>query len=202
VIPSARESYGEHGLSLLDRLGVHLSHRAIRQSLDDARSFDILEVGCGYEARNLRMLLDRVRSVVGVDFHVSESVKRLPRFTIREGAAESVLPTLCSGDFDAVLLISVLEHVWEPLALLGECHRLLRERGRLLVNVPTWRGKQFLEFSAFRLGMSPPKEMDDHKCYYDERDLWPLLVRAGFRPSNITMRRHKFGLNLFAVARR
>ena len=33
--------------------------------------------------------------------------------------------------------------------------------------------------------------------YYDKRDLWPMLVRAGFRPSQIRLRYHKFGLNLF-----
>jgi hypothetical protein len=44
--------------------------------------------------------------------------------------------------------------------------------------------------------------MDEHKMYYDKRDLWPLLVKAGFLPSKISMRYHKFGLNLFAVAKK
>ena len=68
------------------------------------------------------------------------------------------------------------------------------------LNVPTWRGKYFLELSAFRFGLSPKVEMNDHKMYYNQRDLWPLLVRAGFRPSEIRLRYHKFGLNLFAAA--
>ncbi len=59
----------------------------------------------------------------------------------------------------------------------------------------------FLEFAAFRLGVSPAEEMDDHKRYYDPRDLWPMLVAAGFRPSQIRCHRHKFGLNTFAVCR-
>jgi SAM-dependent methyltransferase len=101
-----------------------------------------------------------------------------------------------------VLLISVLEHLREPLAALESARRLLRPGGRLLINVPTWRGKTWLEFSAFRLGLSPKVEIDDHKMYYDQRDLWPLLVRAGFRPSDIRLRYHKFGLNLFAVVTR
>ena len=50
-------------------------------------------------------------------------------------------------------------------------------------------------------GLSPQVEMDDHKMYYDKRDLWPVLVKAGFSPSRIALRYHKFGLNLFAVAR-
>jgi hypothetical protein len=99
-------------------------------------------------------------------------------------------------------LISVLEHLRAPGAVLGSVFQLLRPGGVLLVNVPTWRGKALLEFSAFRLGLSPRIEMDDHKMYYDKRDLWPLLVRAGFRPSQIALRYHKFGLNLFASATR
>jgi hypothetical protein len=79
---------------------------------------------------------------------------------------------------------------------------VLKPGGLLLVNVPTWRGKFFLEFSAFQLGTSPVVEMDDHKMYYDIRDLWPLLVRAGFRPSRIQLAYHKLGLNLFGVVRK
>ncbi len=44
--------------------------------------------------------------------------------------------------------------------------------------------------------------MDDHKMYYDPRDLWPLLVQAGFRPRDIRCFRHKFGLNTFARCRK
>jgi len=44
--------------------------------------------------------------------------------------------------------------------------------------------------------------MDDHKMYYDKRDLWPVLVKAGFLPSNLKLRYHKFRLNLFASARK
>jgi len=43
--------------------------------------------------------------------------------------------------------------------------------------------------------------MNDHKMYFDPRDLWPLLVRAGFSPRNIRCFKHKFGLNTFAVCR-
>jgi hypothetical protein len=43
--------------------------------------------------------------------------------------------------------------------------------------------------------------MNDHKMYYDVRDLWPLLVRAGFLPSDIRCFPHKLGLNTFAVCR-
>ena len=104
-----------------------------------------------------------------------------------------------SESLDVVLLLSVLEHLWDADAALAELFRITAPGGVVLINVPSWRGKRFLELSAFRLGLSPRAEMDDHKRYYDPSDLWPMLVAAGFTPSRIRCHRHKFGLNTFAV---
>ncbi len=99
------------------------------------------------------------------------------------------------------MCLSVLEHLSEPQTALDHFHRVLAPGGVAILNVPSWLGKPFLEFAAFRLGVSPAEEMDDHKAYYDPRDLWPMLVRAGFKPSLIRCHRHKFGLNTSAVCR-
>ena len=64
----------------------------------------------------------------------------------------------------------------------GQCRRVLAPGGVLIVNVPTWAGKRLLELSAFRLGLSPASRWTTTSMYYGRRDLWPLLVRAGFRP--------------------
>jgi hypothetical protein len=99
------------------------------------------------------------------------------------------------------MCMSVLEHLWQPEVTLGHLRRVTKPSGTCIVNVPSWRGKWFLETSAFRLHLSPAAEMDDHKWYFDPKDLWPLLVRAGFLPSGITCHRHKFGLNTIAICR-
>lgn len=196
------ESYGQHRPpSWVDRFGVWLSQRAIRRHLP-AGNLMIAELGCGFRATQLLALSDRIERAVAIDFALAPEVKSRPRFTCHEGSIEDSLTQLERGVFDAVLLISVLEHLRQPADVLASIHALLKPDGVLLVNVPTWRGKFFLEFSAFRLGLSPATEMDDHKMYYDKRDLWPLLVQAGFKPSRLQLRYHKFGLNLFAVARR
>jgi SAM-dependent methyltransferase len=198
----AHEAYGQHGSTFVDRFGVWLSQSAIRRYLPPGNELEIIEMGCGYRAKLLVGLHDRVKRGVGVDFQVDPALRELPAYQFFEGSIEETLPKLAGQTFDVVMLISVLEHLAEPLAALEFARGLLKPGGVLLVNVPTWRGKFFLEFSAFRLGLSPKVEMDDHKMYYDKRDLWPLLVKAGFLPSAIRLRYHKFGLNLFAVARR
>lgn len=195
------EAYGEGGLSLVDRLGVHLSSRAVAGAIDWSRRPRVVDLGCGYHATLLQALAPRVASGVGVDVAISDRARAVAGLSFVEGTIEDALPRLEEASADAVLLISVLEHLWEPQDVLRETARVLAPGGTLVVNVPTWRGKRFLEYSAFRLGTSPALEMDDHKMYYDARDLWPLLVRAGFRPSGIRLRRHKLGLNLFATAR-
>lgn len=198
----AQESFGQKGLTFVDRFGVWFSQRAIRRELPARDNLEVLELGCGFRATQLVALAPRLKRGVGVDFQIAPELAGLDKLTFHQGAIEEALLTLAGQSFDAVLLISVLEHLNDPLFVIEAIRGLLKDSGALLINVPTWCGKSFLEFSAFRLGLSPKVEMDDHKMYYDKRDLWPLLVRAGFKPSGINLRYHKFGLNLFAVARR
>ena len=184
----------------VDRFGVWLSAAAVRRSVD-LRDRAVGDFGCGYEATLVRSVLDEIGSALLVDLSLADDLRAHPKVTAIEGPLSEVLPTLGSGTLDVVLCLSVLEHLWEPLEALAEIRRVLAPTGVALVNVPSWRGKRFLELAAFRLGLSPAEEMDDHKSYYDPRDLWPLLVRAGFRPSAIRCHRHKLGLNTFAVCR-
>lgn len=196
-----RGSYGQHGTStLVDRFGVWLSAVALRRHGEfDGRR--IADLGCGFNASFTRTVLDSVDSALLVDLALADDLKQHPRVRAVEGSLPDVLPTLDSGSLDLVLCLSVLEHVWDAQEALSQIRRTIAPGGMALLNVPSWRGKPFLELAAFRLGVSPAEEMDDHKCYYDPRDLWPMLVRAGFRPSHIRCRRHKFGLNTFAVCR-
>jgi SAM-dependent methyltransferase len=195
------QAYGEgQALSIVDRFGVWLSALAVRRhaSFKDRR---VADFGCGYQASFARSVLPRARQLLLVDVHLAEDLKRHPKVHAREGRIEAVLPSVASESLDVVICLSVLEHLDDPEQALAGFHRILAPGGVALINVPSWRGKPWLELSAFRLGLSPAVEMDDHKRYYDPRDLWPLLVRAGFRPSEISCRRHKFGLNTFAACR-
>ena len=196
------ESYGQGGLTLADRAGVWLSQLAIRRCLRNLKNLEVLELGCGYYAGNLIALKPKLKRGIGVDFRIAPELQTLEGFTFHQATIEEVLPKLESNTLDVVMLISVLEHLVDPRFVVQSAWRLLRPSGLLLINVPTWFGKRFLELSAFRLGFSPKLEIDDHKMYYGKRDLWPMLVRSGFKPSQMQLRYHKFGLNLFAAAKK
>jgi SAM-dependent methyltransferase len=196
------EAYGQQGLTFLDRAGGWLSTLAIARHLPKRSDLEVLDLGCGYRAAQLLALAPRLRRGVGVDFRIAPELRTREKFNFHEVTIEEALPKLPPNSFDAILLNSVLEHLPDPLFIIESAYKLLKPSGCLLINVPTWFGKSFLELSAFRLGLSPKVEMDDHKMYYDKRDLWPLLVRGGFKPSLIKLRYHKLRLNLFAVARR
>jgi len=194
-------AYGESGMTVVDRFGVYLSLRAVLKAIGQRNEIDLLDLGCGYQAKLMRALQPRLKSGLGIDLRISDEAKRLDRLSFREGTIEGIVGELPENSRDVVAMLSVLEHLSEPLSVLRDLKRIIRPGGVVLINVPTWLGKPFLEFSAFRLGTSPAEEMNDHKMYYDKRDLWPLLVRAGFRPSDLRLRYHKFGLNLFATVR-
>ncbi len=195
-------AFGQVGsASPVDRFGVWLSGQGIRRHVGSFAGKDVGDFGCGFDATFSRTIVDEVASLVLVDVALAPDLASHARVETIEGVLPDALDGLGDASLDVVLCISVLEHLWEPERLIASLHRLLRPGGVCVVNVPSWLGKRALELSAFKLGLSPAYEMDDHKDYYDPRDLWPLLVRAGFKPSNITCRRHKLGLNTLAVCR-
>jgi len=196
------KSFGEgYNPTLVDRFGVWLSARQIRRHVPDFGGHRVGDFGCGYDAAFVRTVLGQVACAVLADVSIAPDLAAHPKVTALTGPLPDILTKLGSGTLDVILCISVLEHLWEPVTAIREFRRLLAPGGVCLVNVPSWRGKHWLEFSAFKLGLSPADEINDHKNYYDVKDLWPLLVQGGFRPFDIHCFSHKFGLNTFAACR-
>jgi SAM-dependent methyltransferase len=187
--------------SPVDRLGRWLSTVRMRRLLGEVRGRRAADIGCGYDAALARSLFADAASVLLVDIKVDPALAS-DRHTILDGYLPDILAPLPDGSIDVMVCNNVLEHLADPDATAAQMYRLLAPGGVCVVNVPSWRGKVFLELAAFRLKVAPKEEMDDHKAYYDPRDLWPLLVRAGFLPSDIKARRHKGGLNTIARCRK
>ena len=188
------ESFGQgYHPTVVDRFGVWLSARQIRRWVPSFAGKRVADFGCGFHASFARTILDEASKVTLVDVAIAEDLQSHPKIEATQGPLLPALATLDDASVDVIMCISVLEHLWEPAEALAHFRRILAPGGTCLVNVPSWAGKRYLEMSAFTLKMSPESEMNDHKMYYDAKDLWPLLVRAGFLPNTSSASRTSLG---------
>lgn len=186
--------------NFVDKAGRWLSTRQARKIFRNHLTETAADIGCGHDAKLGRQLFQGAKALHLVDLAVDgpKSENEL----IHQGRIPEILGEIQLGTCDAIILNNVLEHLDQPGETLRVLHKRLSPSGILFVNVPTWRGKQLLEFLAFKIRVAPSEEMNDHKMYYDLKDLWPMLVSAGFRPENITCKRHKLGTNIYSVCRK
>jgi 2-polyprenyl-3-methyl-5-hydroxy-6-metoxy-1,4-benzoquinol methylase len=192
----------DHRRNVVDRFGFWLSEVRIRRSVHGWQGKAVADIGCGFQAPLVRAILEQVASVTIVDLALPDDLKAHPKVTAIEGVLPDALARIPPASLDVVVCNNVLEHLWNPRAALEHIRRVLREGGVALLNVPSWRGKFFLELGAFRLHVVPEREIDDHKRYYSPQELWTLLVESGFRPIEIARcHTHKFGLNTYAECR-
>jgi SAM-dependent methyltransferase len=106
-----------------------------------------------------------------------------------------------SGSLAGILAGEIIEHLFDPAALLRDCHRVLRPGGMLVVTTPNLAGLQDrLRFLAGR----PPRQVNPfHEyLYLHIRPFTHVLLadgmrRAGLRPhhlaSNYVVWRSRFG---------
>ena len=174
-------------LALLRAGGATAERRRVRLSyLGDVPAGRLLEVGCGsgWRLAEFRRL---GWDVVGqeVDEKAATHARESHGLTVLAGPLEEL--GLRPSSFDAVVLNHVIEHVPEPVRLLDECWRLVRQGGRLVCVTPNTRGlgqpdlRAAVDAGSTRRGISC--------CSPSVARRW-LQPRAGFaRPTLLDKRR-------------
>ncbi len=143
--PTSRsESYGQRGLTPVDRFGVWLSRRKIMKSIPMVPSLMILDCGCGYHAEMLSTPEPGIRRGVGIDISIDPALKSEGGLEFIESTLENALPGLAAESFDVILLISVLEHLTVPEEILAHAHRLLRPGAVCSSMFPPGEARNFL----------------------------------------------------------
>ena len=143
-----------------------------------------LDVGCGAGALSEALLVERPGGrAVGIE--IDETAAERARTRLQEvhlGSLESVLPSLPTARFDAVILADVLEHVLTPERVLREVHRVLRPRGQLVIGLPNVRHWSVLkgllegEFEYTDAGILD----HTHVRFFTRRSALRLLREQGF----------------------
>jgi SAM-dependent methyltransferase len=78
--------------------------------------------------------------------------------------------------FDAVTLWDVLEHLHDPLAVIGEARRILKSDGILVLRTPSLQSWDSRVFGRYWAGLDSPR----HLAIFTPRTLAALLQSAGF----------------------
>ena len=139
----------------------------------------VLDIGCGTGAF---LATARTRyQCTGIE--ISDDLAALAR----ELGVEVLVGDFCefpfgARRFDAIAMVSLLEHLHQPLAALRQCHALLANGGLLLLKTVNHGGLNRRLMGANWSGYRPP----DHLVYFDPASLTRALEAAGFH--NIQIR--------------
>lgn len=109
------------------------------------RGKTVLDIGSGAGGKTLYYATLGARKVYGVDVlpHYRQEATALAE---RKGlgdrtefvTADAARLPFPADTFDVIIANDVMEHVADPDAVLSECHRVLRSRGRLYVDFPPY----------------------------------------------------------------
>jgi len=139
----------------------------------------LLEVGFGSGDQLVRMR-ELGWDVTGVDVD-PVVVDAARRRGLDAHAGELSALRLPEGQFDAVYLSHVIEHVHEPIDLLRECRRVLRPGGTLVVITPNADSHGHRRFGAAWFGLDPPR----HLVVFSPDGLSAAARQAGFADASV-----------------
>lgn len=154
----------------------------------------LLDIGCGSGELLLR-LKDKYQGVWGIDIAKSMIDRVSKRYGNESGIharVEDVNGRLNfkAGSFDTITALAVLEHVFDPYHLIKECHRLLRQGGTLIIDVPNvaWLPNRI----RLLMGKLPVTSQatigwdGGHLHYFTRASLKRLLLQEGFELVKVT----------------
>jgi SAM-dependent methyltransferase len=136
----------------------------------------VLDIGCG-GGSFLGALRRRGARVVGLDFSPQAARVAWRQNRVPALAGLATQPPFVPASFGAVTLFHVLEHLSEPHVLLQAVHPLLRNDGRLYVQVPNAACWQFLLLGELWSGIDIPR----HLVHFRTEDLVGLVQECGYQ---------------------
>jgi ubiquinone/menaquinone biosynthesis C-methylase UbiE len=133
-----------------------LWRRRLKKMLRHRSRGNLLDVGAGI-GQFLHHARDRFTQVAGTEVSASAIGIAREKYGLELYSGEAEKLVLPPAAFDNITLFHVLEHVSDPLKLLGRCRELLRPQGTVVIAVPNdalaWSSK--LKKLGKRLGLKP-----------------------------------------------
>lgn len=156
----------------------------------------LLDIGCDEPPMIINRWKKRMAKCIGIDAVAIPRKYENVEIMRQEIDKEIKLPKETA---DTITLLAVLEHMKHPADILKECARLLKNKGVLLVTVPSPYAKTILEGMA-KIGLVRQEMIDQHENYFTQKQLRDLVHKAGLEI--VQLKSFEFGLNTLLVARK
>jgi SAM-dependent methyltransferase len=97
---------------------------------------DVVDIACGEGYGSAALTAAGARRVIGIDIDQVAVTHARSRYGIdaRLGPAEAI--PLPNESVDMVVSFETIEHLPDPSLLVRECHRVLRQQGKLIISTP------------------------------------------------------------------
>lgn len=143
--------------------------------LDKVTPGRLLEVGCG-NGNQLAQMHALGWKVEGqeVDPKAAEHARNAHGLPVHLGALEEI--AFPDATFDVIIMSHVIEHVYDPIALLTECYRILKPNGVLLIFTPNIESHGHRRFKSCWFALDPPR----HLYLFSRSSLHACAKRAGY----------------------
>lgn len=149
--------------------------RSLIQSTTGKKSGNLLDVGAGTGAFSKTMELAGW-NVTGLE---PDDIARKNAFEIHglELQPAGNLYQLNPGNFDAITMWHVLEHVHDLHGYLDKYHELLNEKGKLIIAVPNYTSYDAQHYQQFWAAYDVPR----HLYHFSPESMQNLADRKGFK---------------------
>ncbi|MDP3791490.1 MAG: class I SAM-dependent methyltransferase [Candidatus Omnitrophota bacterium] len=140
----------------------------------------ILDIGCGDGSFLKLAKKDFVCAGIEISDHLASLARKDPEIKVITGNFISV--DFSKEKYNGITMISLLEHLDDPLAALKICFEHLNAGGVLLLKTVNYGCLNRKIKKGRWTGFRPP----DHMIYFDPVNLKSILQKAGFRKINIS----------------
>jgi SAM-dependent methyltransferase len=174
---------------------VSLDHiRFLEGAIRGAGGGLVMDVGCG-GGLLLRMLRERGHKVLGSDFSLDAAAIAWGQNGVPAFCGTLTQAPLKEKSVGLLSMFHVLEHLYKPNEYLEAAHKLLKDEGRLVVQVPNAASWQFLMFGENWNGIDVPRHLYNFRL----SDLKVLLDQCGFevvRVKHFSLRDNPAGFSI------
>jgi SAM-dependent methyltransferase len=150
---------------------------------------DVLELGCGVESYVLKNHSSNISSYCGIERlapHIERLRKRHPGYSFFQRDLDRN-PLELNRKFDCVLMIALIEHLFNQRFVMEEIAQVLKPGGIIVITTPTPFGNDVVHRLGAAIGLFARSAVDDHIVIFNRLRFKILAKEIGLK-----LKRHEY----------